>query len=528
MNKKLLIHNNNVSKIDTYDVNLKFSKIKNILNEIKEKEFDIIYIKDRLTTNYMEFTGLLLAYHIRLSTELGYKKFVPIVIISDLDGFTLNKITSFAKILFTKSIFVNNLPSKYMKLNNTNFKNEFLDKIIIERPKDTSGNHDIANKWSIYKWSNLLSIESDVINKNKNQIENTLYFKYLKVLNNNKVHENIEILSATKEGKVLLIDDEWNKGWADVLTSITKSESINFDYFDYDFKDKTKFNLLMQIQKKVVSFNPDVVILDLRLAQGDHETENIDDYTGIRILQKIHQINAGIQVIMLTATSKSTILERLYEKKILGYIKKEHPDDKNIDTIENINKLVSLIDKGLDRKYLKSIYDITVNIKMILDEDIFNKYNISIEKYESFWIKLEKETQNIFDILDNNSQNKFIYAMVSIASSLETILSIFINEKEMTFWDKEPYDCQYNALRCRIVKLFEKFGTKDNLDMKKLIDKRNDYLHSRRNILVTDKEIVKWFKKLEKMIQIIDNPPKIRTYNVTNVLENLQNMFNHK
>ena len=146
MNKKLLIHNNNIVNIDKYDVNIKFSTIKNILHEIKVKEFNCIYIKDSLTSNYMEFTGLILAYHIRLSEDLEDKKFVPIVIISDLDGFTLNKITPFANILLTKSIFLNVLPTKYSIINKENFKREFLEKITIERPKDTSGEHDIANQ----------------------------------------------------------------------------------------------------------------------------------------------------------------------------------------------------------------------------------------------------------------------------------------------------------------------------------------------------------------------------------------------
>lgn len=78
----------------------------------------------------------------------------------------------------------------------------------------------------------------------------------------------------------------------------------------------------MRIQEKIQEFNPDVVILDLRLSQSDHENEDINSYTGIKILQKIHEINAGIQVIMLTATSKSTILEKLYEKDIRLYQKR--------------------------------------------------------------------------------------------------------------------------------------------------------------------------------------------------------------
>ena len=116
--------------------------------------------------------------------------------------------------------------------------------------------------------------------------------------------------------------------------------------------------------------------------------------------------------------------------------------------------------------------------------------------------------------------------MVSISSSLETILSIFINEQNMTFWDAEPYDCQYNALRCRISKLFEKLGSDEDFDMKKLIDKRNDYMHSRKLITVNSQEIVSWFTKLSKMIEIIENPPSIRKYE-EDCLINLKDKFNN-
>ncbi len=87
-------------------------------------------------------------------------------------------------------------------------------------------------------------------------------------------------------------------------------------------------------------------------------------------------------------------------------------------------------------------------------------------------------------------------------------------------------DCQYNALRCRISKLFEKLGSDEDFDMKKLIDKRNDYLHSRKDITVNHQEIVSWFAKLSEMIEIIRNPPKIRKYEV-DYLISLKDKFNN-
>ena len=542
--QSVVIHHDNVCDLQIFNYPIKFIQSsddidtyisKEIINELKNKEFDTIFIKDNLTSNYLELYGLRVAYHIRLSNELAYKRFTPIVLISDFDENTLNRFTQEANILFTEGIYLcQNTKEDILKYQSLELKgvsnyDKFINSIEITPPKDTSGNHNIANKWSIYKWAELLDVKSEAIYKNKCEIENELYFKYIKVKYLKNTNNSLEITKPTKKGNILLIDDEWNKGWSDVLKNALQKDGLDFDTFEYDFKDKSDFNLIVQLNHKELKKQvekSDVIVLDLRLLESDHENEDIDSYTGIKILQKIHEINAGIQVIMLTATSKSTILEKLYEKKILGYIKKEHPEDKSIDTVENINKFINLVDKGLKRKYLKEVFNIQKSIKDILSNDIFGQYNLDLDFYEPFWIKLEKESTNIFDILDNERENSFIYAMVSISSSLETILSIFINEQNMTFWDAEPYDCQYNALRCRISKLFEKLGSDEDFDMKKLIDKRNDYMHSRKLITVNSREIVSWFTKLFEMIEIIRNPPKIRKYEL-DYLISLKDKFNN-
>ena len=528
-NQNVLIHFDNVVDSE-FEINIKFNcnddidkYISNyIIKKLQNKEFDRIFIKDNLSSNYLEFYGLRVAYHLRLSSELEDKRFVPIIIISDFDEGTLNRFNSDAKFLFTEGVYLcKNIKDDIKKYQSLELEkllnyNNFLSSIQMVVSKDISGNHDISNMWSIYIWAYFLDVKSKDIENNNIEIENQLYFKYLKAKNTKKNIEKIEIRKPSKNGKILLIDDEWNKGWSDILAKAFNKDGIDFTSFEYDFKDKTRFNLYMQTHKKVKDYMPDVVLLDLRLAQSDHDNENIDSYTGIKILEKIHEINAGIQVIMLTATSKSTILAKLYEKNILGYIKKEHPEDKEIDTVETINKLINLIDNGLKRKYLKEIWNIQREIHHILSQDIFNQYKgLEFDSYEQFWIKLEREAINIFDILNGESKNKFIYAMISIASSLETIISIFINENryaEDQFWDGEDLNCEYKNFRCRLNSLIKKLGYElDDLDMIKLITKRNSYLHSRVDVNVNEHEIVSWFRKLLKIIQIIQNPPNLKS-----------------
>lgn len=559
-NNSVIIHHDNVCNLQIFNHHIKFihgsddidSYISNeIFKDLCSKEFDTIFIKDNLSSNYLELLGLRAAYHIRLSSKLEDKKRLsPIVIISDFTEYTLNKFSIEANILFTQGIYLcknTDEDIKFyqsLKLNSLENYGRFLETINIQRPKDTSGNHEIANKWSIYKWSEILCIESNSIIKNKKEIEDTLYFKYLRVLNKNEFDDNREIEKPTKKGKVLLIDDEWNKGWNDIIGHILSKDGIDFETFEYDFKDKTQSNLFMKISKKINEFNPDVVVLDLRLSQEDHESEDIDNYTGIKILQKIHELNAGIQVIMLTATSKSTILEKLYKKKILGYIKKEHPEDKSINTFENINKFIGLIDEGLKRKYLKDIHITKIkildllNIDFTLDEDeldseIFKKFSIKKENYLPNAIKLYKESENIFDILDSNKQNSFIYAMLSITSSLETLLEIFMDERQNTFWDGEAFYESTVTKRHREL-FFDKFGfPKQNqgneyskLDVSKMVIKRNYYLHSKRTPDIQSQEVVSWFNNLFKMIEIIKKPPNLRTYTRGDI-NNLIGRFNN-
>ena len=547
LNQSVIIHHDNVCDLQIFNKHVKFIQSSedidtyisdNIINkELQSKEFDTIFIKDNLSSNYLELYGLRVAYHIRLSTELENKRFSPIVIISDFDEITLNRFTQEANILFTDGIYLcQNTKEDILKYQSLELKgvtdyDKFINSIEITPPKDTSGSHDIANKWAIYRWAEFLDVKSDVIDKNKSEIEHQLYFKYLNAIYTKENCEILEIKKTAKKGKVLLIDDEWTKGWGDIIHTALDNEGLEFSSFEYDYKDIKQYGLRKLVNEKVINFDPDVVILDLRFLQSDHEHDDINEYTGVKLLERIHKINAGIQVIMLTATSKSTILEKLYEKKILGYIKKEHPEDKSIDTVENINKFINLVDKGLKRKYLKEVYNIQKSIKDILSNDIFAQYNLDLNFYEPFWIKLEKESTNIFDILDNERENSFIYAMVSISSSLETILSIFVKENKNSdnqFWDNEYFYSEYKSMRSKLNILFNyKLGYEnEDIDMEKLIRKRNDYMHSRKLITVNSQEIVSWFTKLSKMIEIIENPPSIRKYE-EDCLINLKDKFNN-
>jgi len=493
--------NNQYSTIDKY-----ISKV--IILVLKDKDFNLIYIKDSLSSNYLELYGLLVAYHIRLSTELKNKRYIPIVVLSDIDGFSINRIVPMAKILFTQNIFLekNNKETilKYKQKNISLLTDkkylDFLNNINIEAPENSS-NHSIANEWAIYRWSEFLKVESKAIQNNREKISSMLYFKYLLAKNPIEIKKKngIQFVPRPPEnsGKILYIDDEWAKGWSDILEKyFSKNENIEFETFEYDFKNNNKFTTMSAIKNSCQEYTPDVVLLDLRLTQSDHETQEITNLTGIKITKMIKEINPAIQIIMLTATGKSIVLESLYEHGILGYIKKEHPNDIGISTKENFDKLKNLVDKGLDKKYLKEIWNIQNRIKP------FNS-NIKIE------------IDSVFEIVDSDMKNRFIYAMFAIVKSIEMINDYYIIDGyQKATWKDTKEEFSDNSTKNKIYMILEKkLNLKDeviNRNIAEIIKIRNNTIHPKRGRReeINKDNILTWFKMLETILKKIDEVDK--------------------
>lgn len=498
-----------------------------LLPEVNEKNPDVIFIKDALSQQYIDLLGLRVAMHIRFSDSK--LKLLPIVILSELTLLSLMKLSPLAEILLTKNVFlvnntkedIENFDTKAITpLFDSEYKEKFLDLITIEAPKDYLTHHDIANEWSIYKWAQTLAVSSDSIKENKEKIHNMLYFKYLAAKDNIDVFD-IEKLKTKFEngGKIVSIDDESKNGWRDIFKNLFKyQKKIHFQSLNYDYKDKSYWALERKVVEFITKENPDVVVLDLRLSEEDHE-ENIDieEISGVKLLQKIHKINAGIQVIMLTATGKSTILEKLYEYKILGYIKKEHPDDKMLNTKENIEKFISLVEKGFNNSYLKKIYELQ---NELLSLDIFSK---NVDEEEKKLYELEVNIPMIFDTLESKLSKKFIYAMLSIYKCLEIICDYYMYEvrdntqKEfVAYWrdSQEKITQGRSTIENKITNILQRFNALDNNKgqiIKQLVcsrnyaihpnEKRNCQNHTVKEEELTSEHIVEWFKFLSLVIK---------------------------
>lgn len=489
MKNSLLIHNDNVPFKSKFTETIVFKPTSvdideyithEIIPKIKELTPQVIYIKDNLSLNYLELYGLRLIYHIRLSQELGDRQLLPIVLLSDLDSFLLNRLSTMGRVVFTKNIFIakNSIEAvkKFDSLEIQPFKtelyqDEFLNLIEVEPPKDYLSHHDISNEWAIYRWAKFLKVDSDAIRTNREKIASMLYFKYL--LAKNPISKSSSITSCVypvNTGKILYIDDEYNKGWSYILKSYFEENSkTKFDTFEYDFKhdDTNTYTLIQPIRNKILSCSPDIIILDLRLTKNDKLSEqrsDIDSFSGIKIRQLIKEISPAIQVIMFTATSKSVILDKLYEHNILGYIKKEHPNDKNLTTSDNFAKLARLTFEGFEKSYLKEVWKIS--------EDIL-ELNLSKE--------INFEVKSVFEILDSSMGNKFNYAIFAIFKCIEIVTSLYIKEK-----DKKAYWRDNNTIVQNIG--YYQYRKKEIItDLEHIKNENNKFYRGQGNISVENK-----------------------------------------
>jgi len=379
-----------------------------------KKKYTCIFIPYNLNKElYLDFSGLKVALHIRLSPELEHT-FCPIVFYGYEDPIHVAKLSPYSKILFSigsltltssKISFENfNLTCDYLKeMTHEDYVN-FLNELNIIPADDYKSYHSTANELALFQWSSFIGCDDQIDEVKVNR--NRLYFKYLEakrlfnadvgwgreIDNNNSGFSQIKINGKIKDrenkegkiiyriAKVLLIDDEAKKGWDSFYANLFKinpvvEERVKFESLnpkdengkEIKFKNLDRVQIIELAKNKVEEFDPDIVLLDLRLQDNDFNQDvSPSDLTGIQIAQKIHLINKGIQVIITSASNK--IPNYLASSKqglgVDGYIIKStdtNPEKQIGIIVKSISDLIPKAD------FLKKIFSLTEEIKVLLD-----------------------------------------------------------------------------------------------------------------------------------------------------------------
>lgn len=580
--KKLLIHSNNTSFSNTelfqlseqfvfdvdFDKDVDFYINDNLTEgNLKQKleNCDIVFIKVSLSKNYLEYLGLRLAYHIRLTKSLGQKANIPIVIIAEESFQYLGLTYPEPSILFTKGIYLikESLDDYHRTLKWFNDRiikplddfSSFVSSITINPPANYLSHHSIANEWSILRWAKVLGIstEREALKDVRSNIESLLYYKYLQAKYPIEAEPDKAAFKINGKGRILYIDDEWNKGWNEVLSNYfaTSSTEIEFETLKYDFKDKSHQDILKECDKKIQSFKPDVVLLDLRLSDSDFiSSHNSTHLTGYKVLEAIKSINPGIQVIIFTASNKVWNLLELQANGADGFLLKESPEltVNSSYTFESLSSLAKQIKYCLSNAYLKDIWSMKEEIKTIFSKNPLTRYypnDLRCLRGIQYQNLLLLELDSMYNILNSSNENRYNYAMLIEFKILECIVEIFIPEKSrdgnwlfydgskveyfytednnvhgrnesLNFFDRNVGKrvimkvpaYEYNSTRNKIDCLVEQKLNVENKSqvhkmIKSLVDYRNGFIHpkDRLNLKQLSREnIIQWLKCINQVI----------------------------
>lgn len=479
--------------------------------------------------------ALKLGYHIRLSLEvLREKSLTPILFVSVS---SLNTIIvdsgSLSHIFATKGVYFSalnkNIKSEVVvieSLKADDYKSGFLDRIKI-LPDERVGRHSIANIWGAMSICKAANLKFDTLN-----LENTkkLYFKYVAAgvfdleMLSMKIVGPIQIGKSdtinAKNKRILLIDDEADKGWDLVLGKIFDLSSSDDLVVINEKVDE--YNSLSEKSKKIVEEEQfDLFLVDLRL-NGVDEEKNLktDEFSGMSVLRKIKSLNPGNQVIIFTASNKAWNLKALLDAGANGYYMKESPEYGYSSEFskQNYLRFKDDVKSCFENSYLKEIYSKINGLKQKvehLDEELKNEL---ISQMDLFWSM----------ILNAKSETDFANSYVTLYMIFEIVNNYFYEKNENNNWQIKDggllKNWEWNKLEQsysnngnytgnkppewqKIAGLyFQKWNksiTEDKSFIQKvyrLIEQRNGFVHNDKKLLSKSKDV---FKK-RGIIQLFD------------------------
>jgi CheY-like chemotaxis protein len=411
-----------------------------------------IIIPVRLGIEDAEFMGLYVGLHIRLTKELESVRLLPILFVTDdskeeilTNQINYNKEKS-ALLLFTKGSYLLSAFSidEYISrplssLDETTLLEKVIPSLKIENTKDRG--HQLANVWGAFR---LAKFAGYTINLER---PFSLYYKYMDSFTNNELtpvaNNNIGVFNESC--KALLIDDNADSGWRELLGHILKSKVVmpgkacSIDSI-CSFEDAINFNDYIKY---------DIVFLDLRLLKEEdkiYEINNIEDFTGTKVLRKIKNTNKGIQVIIFTASNKVWNIEKLLEIGANGYYIKESPEyiQNEVFSKENYNELLVTIKKALTLKFLRRVEAIQ---RKCIDYIAINKPN-RINSYQTFYDRTIASFEIASQLLNKTTIDPKYYNLAFL--TYFQVIEDFVSQRE-NFQRISNRECYVGSSRIRVI-----------------------------------------------------------------------------
>jgi DNA-binding NarL/FixJ family response regulator len=493
---------------------------------LNEEEYENIFIPLCFGYSFSDYNGLRFATHIRCTQSknqiqrLFIYGFVEIENLINHNCFDILKTKNISYLPFSKIAFEKVARKPYVSLKQIDLSTE-LSKLNLSVPKNYDNNHSIKNEWAIYQWSKTIGCDITVeLAKVFENIESNLYFKYLKTINPISEHQvirknRLKIGFNGNKPRVLLIDDESEKGWSEIFAHLLGDvNNIYVDDIGSGFRNMNQDYIISTSLDKIKTENIDIVILDFRLNKDDFNQNNIKEITGLKLLNKIKEYNPGIQVVTLSASDKLRNLQALQDAGVDGFVSKGSiQQNGEQDTIaESINEFIKLIKDLSEMRFLKSFYEtlfqinqnvlrcdyaddtefhsfiksIETQIKVVellgrqikpkqsktLDVVFLSCYNI-LELFKNYYLK---EFNNHFVLgIEEIELNRYRYQFSSNQIDNDGVFQR-ISQRDSPSW--------FQSMMGLLIDYFEVIDSNDTIvkDVWRIKDWRNNYIHSAKTI----------------------------------------------
>jgi CheY-like chemotaxis protein len=419
-----------------------------VIEWLSKEEFDNIFVPICFGSVLSDFNGLRLATHIRCTntpnrlTNIFIYSFVGIDYLFDDECFNILKTKNIRLIDHKKKaiqvavttplepLYIRDLPKELAKLK-------------LDSPKNYEDSHSISNEWAIYQWAKTIGAdENEELHKVFTTADSSLYFKYLRTVYPvseispfKKKQLQIEHDSA-RAPKVLLIDDESEKGWYEIFAYLLGDvNDISTDYLAEDFKKLTQQETINKSLKKINEEDIDIVILDFRLNPDDFATQKIDDISSYNLLSEIKKINPGIQVIIFSATNKVWNLQALQVAGADGFILKESPKN-SVDsefTSNSIRAFIKTFQEATRRLFLKDFYKLLFQAK----ENLRACNYVDDTDFEDFLKDLKSHIKLIAQSgrqVDPNTSITFDVVFLNCFNFIEKFKHYYLKEQDHRFY----------------------------------------------------------------------------------------------
>jgi CheY-like chemotaxis protein len=364
-------------------------------------------------------------------------------------------------------------------------------------PKDLTDRHDRANEWGPVQFYNGVRAlqgtsrpEPGWVTKTRSRLRERRYYSYLFGLQelrasvemdgsetaseaslNDSVPQSAAnafvawdafLRSAKKRVRILLLDDEAEKGWQQAFTSLFEAHPAS-GTVEAPFQAAEFQGSLDQIAERVADEAYDVVLCDMRLRPNVERnvTQDVDELSGIKLLQAIKKARPDRPVIAFTASNKSWMFEEALSSGADGYWVKEAPDYdvRFTHTVEQVASLLDTIrntvqrrrelqflwdlnaeltDRLKDKEFVASwdfpAYDSDRSAGTRLEAIVCSLKTIARRLKQAYWLLLDRRSNFEASVFDTRQEDM---AFLSVWSCLDEIHELYFRSPDKEAFEKQ-------------------------------------------------------------------------------------------